>query len=111
MRNKTQDEEWDLYFAFVKWMSGHTKPSRRRIMKSLKSHEVSGLRVLDVPYTDVVLLTKRRDLNYKEVISLIERALHVELKRRAVVILQPLSKVKKIVNMGEDILKKLEGKT
>ena len=105
------DDQWELFFAFIRWIDKNIRFSRKRVLKSLKAHEVSGLRILEVPYIDVALILKRKDFNYKDAISLLERAVHVELRKRATIILQPISKIREILNRGEKILENMKNKS
>ena len=110
-RRFDRDNQWELFLAFIKWIDRNARFSKRRILKSLKAHEVSGMRVLEVPYIDTILILKRKDFDYREAISLLERAIHVELRRRAIIILQPISKLREILNRGEDILENMKNKS
>ena len=106
-----KDDQWELFFAFIKWIDRGIRFSKKRILKSLKAHEVSGIRILEVPYIDAALILKRKDFNYKDAMSLLERAIYVELRKRAIVILQPISKIREMLNRGEDILENMKNKS
>jgi len=110
-RKFSRDDQWELFFAFIRWIDRDIRFSKKRILKSLKAHEVSGIRILEVPYVDTVLILKRKDFDYREAISLLERAVHVELRKRATIILQPISKIREILNRGEKILENMKNKS
>jgi len=98
-------DEWEPCIAFIKWSpTTRRKYSRSRILKCLKAHQTSEVRYLSMLRADILLLLKRKNIGYKDVAELIERAIHTELNKRVSVITKSIALIRDILIKSESLL-------
>ncbi len=98
---------WRPYLVFFIPIRGKL-PTRKKLLSALRKHDVSDIRVVDVPLENMCTVVAREGVHKSDICAHIKRAINAELHVETVTIVYSLDDVEKVCKELRNLLVGIE---